>query len=129
MKNVIEASNTLIEVADFFHSVAHKENLTITEGMPIGELAHNAGIRIPGSLRGTIIQSTGGDVSKARKGHPLLIIEYAGLGEGAVAFKKCITVKSGTGPVTGSIKVCIDCSITKLKCTITIVATGTIEIG
>ena len=131
MRKVIEGRDTLLELADFFHTVAHQEGLTISRGMTIPELAQKAGTRAPRSLRGAVISSTAGKVSKARKGQPVLRVVYdeprGGLG--VAEFKKCINVGTTSSPVSGTVKACIDCSITKLQCTITLEVTGTIVIG
>ena len=129
MKKIEQASATLIEVADFFHALAHQKDLTIAEGMKVSELGRKAGIPAPQSLRGTVIQSTSTSLPKAREGQPLLTVDYGDPrpGGGTMEFKKCVTVGTSAGPASGSVKVCIDCSIIKMKCTITI--SGTITIG
>jgi hypothetical protein len=131
MRKIIEARDTLTEVADFFHAVAHQEDLTISRGMTVAELARAAGTQVPRSLRGAAITSTSSRLPAQRRGQPLLVADYGPprRGQGVMEFKRCIDVGTTSGPVTGSVKVCIDCSLTKMKCTITIVATGTIVIG
>ena len=130
MRKVIEARDTLVEIADFFHAVAHQENVVISRGMAISELARTANARAPRSLGNAKVLSTSAEPLRPRSGQPLLTVTYEQRRRvGAIAFKKCVDVGTTSGPVTGSVKVCIDCSIRKLKCTITIVVKGTITIG
>jgi hypothetical protein len=131
MKKAVEARDTMFEIADFFHAVAHTRDIDISKGMAIKDLAKQAGIAVPRSLRGMTVKSIGSKSASARTRGPELTVSYdqPKRGTGTAEFKKCVTVGTTSGPVTGNVKVCIDCSIRKLKCVITIEITGTITIG
>jgi hypothetical protein len=131
MKKALEARDTIFAIADFFHAAAHKEGLAVAKGMTVAELARRVGKPAPLSLRGATVRSVSTRLP-ARTSRRALLVEYEQLrrGDGAVGFKKCVTVDTWKGGrVTGSATICIDCSIRKLKCTISIVVIGTIVIG
>lgn len=131
MRKITEATDTLLEMSNFFHAVAHEKNLTISKGVTVRELARKASTQAPQSLRGAVIRSTSTRPLKLRRDQRAMTVTYEHPpGEpDVVEFKGCVDVGTTSGPITGTVKVCIDCSITKLRCTITIVATGTIVIG
>jgi hypothetical protein len=130
MRKVIQARDTLIEIADFFHDVAHQKDLVISRGMTIAELARNANVRAPRSLRAAEVLRSPSKLSKPREGLPFFTVTKKQRPRpGVIEFKKCVEVGTTSGPVSGSVKVCINCSVIKRQCTITIEATGTIVIG
>ena len=130
MRKAIEARDTITEIADFFHTLAHKKDLNIAKGMSVDELARQARTKAPESLRGAVVRSTTAKMSKPRAGRPVLTATYEQKKTpGVVFFKKCVDVGTTSGPVTGTVKVCISCSIRKRQCVISIEIKGSITIG
>jgi hypothetical protein len=128
--DIVDAHETLLEIADFFHALEHKTE-EVPQGTNIKELARVLGITVPPSLQeGTIsVIERHENVARGRT----ILVQYGEPGPaGGVTPKKggghCYKFCHKVGPGNVCIEVCVDCSLAKLSCTVSVNVTIEIKL-
>jgi hypothetical protein len=128
---VVDAHETLLEIADFFHVVVHKTE-DVKPGTDVKELARAIGIPIPESLAGGSITASD-RAEEAARGRSI-VVRY-GDGDpkppeepGTIAKQKCFKVCKGVGPAKVCFNICVSCSLAKLSCEVTITITVVVSL-